>query len=59
MADDKTKRSPADSSRINMSEDYEIRYWTEKFGCTKEQLVSAVGAVGPTASKVEAHLKKK
>ena len=59
MADDKTKRGPADSSRINMSEDYEIRYWTEKFGCTKEQLVSAVGAVGPMAAKVEAHLKRK
>ena len=59
MADDRTKRGPADSNRINMGEEHEIRYWTEKFRCTKEQLVSAVGSVGPIASKVEAHLKRK
>lgn len=59
MADDKSKRGPADATRINMSQEHEIRYWTEKFGCTKAQLVSAVGSVGPIASKVEAYLKRK
>ncbi|MEO7760562.1 MAG: DUF3606 domain-containing protein [Casimicrobiaceae bacterium] len=59
MPDDKTKRSPADPNRINMSEDSEIRYWMQKFGCTKEQLVSAVGKVGPMAVKVAAQLKRK
>ena len=59
MADDKTKQVPADAARINMSEDREIRHWTVKFGCTKEQLVSAVGSVGPIATKVEAYLKRK
>ncbi len=28
MADDKTKRGPADRSRINVNEEYEVRYWT-------------------------------
>ena len=59
MADDKAKRVPADPGRINMSEDQEIRYWTEKLGCTKAQLVSAVGSAGPIATKVEAYLKRK
>jgi hypothetical protein len=59
MADDKTKQVPADAARINMSEDHEIRYWTAKFGCTKAQLVSAVGSVGPIAAKVAAYLKRK
>ena len=59
MADDKTNRRPVDAARINMSQEHEIRYWTEKFGCTKEQLVSAVGAVGPMTSKVGAFLKRK
>ena len=59
MADDKTKPVPADAGRINMSEDREIRYWMQKFGCTKEQLVSAVGSVGPVATKVQAYLKRK
>jgi hypothetical protein len=56
MADDKTKRGPADSSKINMSEDYEVRDWTEKFGCTKEQLAAAVKKVGNGAKAVEAEL---
>ena len=59
MADDKTKQVPADAARINMSDDREIRYWTAKFGCTKEQLVSAVGSVGPATTKVAAYLKRK
>jgi hypothetical protein len=59
MADDKTKRRPADPNRINMGDDHEIRYWTVKLGCTKEQLVSAVGTVGPVSSKVAAYLRRK
>ena len=59
MADDNTKRVPADLGRINMSEDREIRYWTAKFGCTKAELVSAVGSVGPIANKVQAYLKRR
>ena len=59
MADDKTKQVPADTARINMSEEREIHYWTAKFGCTKAQLVSAVGSAGPIATKVEAYLKRK
>ena len=59
MEDDKTKLVPADAGRINMSDDREIRYWTAKFGCTKAQLVSAVGSVGPIATNVEAYLKRK
>jgi hypothetical protein len=42
-----------------MSEDREIRYWTAKFGCAKAELVSAVGSVGPVATKVEAYLRWK
>jgi len=59
MAEEKTSRVPADPSRINMGDAREIRYWTEKLGCSKEQLVSAVGSVGPTATKVQAFLKRK
>lgn len=59
MADDKTKRAPQDASRINMNEDYEVRYWTQKYGVTKEQLAAAVKAVGASAKAVGAHLQKK
>jgi hypothetical protein len=56
MSDDKTKRGSPDRERINVNEDYELRYWTEKFGVSAEKLRAAVSAVGPTAKAVEAHL---
>ena len=59
MADDRTKLVPANPRRIVMSDDREIHYWTAKFGCTKAKLVSAVGAVGPIATKVQAFLKRR
>ena len=58
MADDKTKRGPQDASRINVHEEYEVRYWTEKFGCTEEELKTAVKKVGVMAKDVEKELKK-
>ncbi len=44
MADDKTLRGPRDSSRIAMGEDYEVAYWTDKFGVSRERLQAAVDA---------------
>jgi hypothetical protein len=57
MADSKDIRGPQDSSRIAMGEDYEVRYWTEKFGVSQDELQRAVDAVGNSASAVEKHLK--
>jgi hypothetical protein len=57
MSDDKSKVGSPDRDRINTHEDYEVRYWSEKFGVSKEKLKAAVAAVGPMATKVEAHLK--
>ena len=58
MADDKTKRGPADSSRINLSEDYEVAYWTKTLGITKEKLTEAVKEAGSSAKAVGDYLKK-
>lgn len=57
MADDKTDRGPQDRSRIALGEDYEVEYWTGKFGVSKERLEDAVKAVGSSAHAVEQHLK--
>ena len=57
MADDKKRHGPADGSRINIHEDHELRYWTEKFGCTEERLKAAVMAVGPSVTEVGAQLR--
>jgi len=56
--DDKTKTGPRDAARINTHEDYEVRYWSEKFGVTAEQLKAAVSRVGVMSKDVEAELKK-
>jgi hypothetical protein len=58
MADNKSTRGPADSARINVNEDYEVQYWTETLGISKEQLVDVVRRVGPLAKDVRAELDK-
>ena len=58
MADDRTQVGPQDRTRINVNEDYELRYWSERFGVSQQKLKEAVAEVGVSASAVEAHLKK-
>ncbi|AQR75128.1 DUF3606 domain-containing protein [Sphingomonas sp. LM7] len=58
MSDDTTLRAPQDASRIAMGEDYEVRYWTNKFGVSRDRLQEAVDAVGNSATAVEAYLQR-
>jgi hypothetical protein len=37
---------------MNMSEDYEVRYWTRHFGTTREELQKVVDGVGNSAKAV-------
>jgi hypothetical protein len=57
MSDDKSKKGPQDRNRINLSEEYEVRYWSEKFRVTPERLRQAVQKVGNSAQAVEQELK--
>jgi hypothetical protein len=59
MADDKSKTAPEDAQRVNVHEDYEVQYWTKKFGCTPEQLKAAVKKVGVMAKNVEMELARR
>jgi hypothetical protein len=58
MADDPTKRGPQDRTRINLSEDYEVRYWSERFGVAPERLREVVNEVGNSVEKVRERLGK-
>jgi hypothetical protein len=58
MSDDKSNAGGQDRARISLSEDYEVRDWSKKFGCTADELKAAVKAVGHMAVDVEAYLKK-
>lgn len=59
MSDDKSKSGGQDRTRISISEEYEVRDWSKKFGVTADELRAAVKAVGNEAKSVEAHLKGK
>ena len=56
MTDDRSKKGIQDRTRINTSEDYELRYWSEKFGVSQDQLKAAVQKVGNSVSAVEKEL---
>ncbi|WP_085622040.1 MULTISPECIES: DUF3606 domain-containing protein [unclassified Pseudomonas] len=58
MADDLLNRSTQDRARINVSEDWEVHYWTQKFGVTEQQLREAVKAVGNSTENVRKKLGK-
>jgi Protein of unknown function (DUF3606) len=58
MADDPKRRVTPDRSRISMSEEHEVRYWTEHLGITKEELQKAVNKVGNSAAAVRKELGK-
>ena len=56
MADDKTKRGQPDRSKINMSEDFEVKYWLKALGVSKSELQRAVEKVGNSAAAVRKEL---
>lgn len=56
MADDKSKTRPQDASRVNVNEQYEVAYWSQKFGVTPDALKQAVKKVGVIAKDVEKEL---
>jgi uncharacterized protein DUF3606 len=57
MTDDPSKKGVQDRSRINTNEDYELRYWSKRFGVSQERLKQAVDRVGNSVSAVEKELK--
>jgi Protein of unknown function (DUF3606) len=58
MADDLKNRGAQDRARVNVNEGHEVRYWTQKWGVSKEQLAAAVKKVGVAAEAVARELGK-
>lgn len=54
--DDLKKKTRQDRSKINMHEEYEVRYWTKHLKVTKEELQSVVEKVGNSAATVRKEL---
>jgi hypothetical protein len=59
MADERNKRGPPDSSRINLGEAHEVAYWTKELGCSEAQLRAAVKVVGSMVATVRNYLNRR
>ncbi|MDQ1165644.1 hypothetical protein QE431_001962 [Flavobacterium sp. SORGH_AS 622] len=59
MSDDLKNKGAQDRSRINMNEDHEVAYWTEKFNVSREELQRAVDQAGSSADAVAQVLRSK
>lgn len=58
MSDNKQDRGPQDASRINIHEEYEVRYWTKALSVSKDELEVLVKKVGTGADAVREELGK-
>jgi len=51
-----TKKDQRDRSKINMHEDFEVKYWTHALGVSREKLQQVVEKVGNSAAAVRKEL---
>ena len=57
MADDLKQTGKADDSRIDVDQDHELQYWSDKLGVSRDELRKAVQAAGPMVKDVQRHLR--
>jgi len=57
MSDDTSLRSPQDRTRVAMGQEHEVRYWTARFGASREDLQRAIEEVGNSVDAIEQRLK--
>ena len=57
--DDKNIKRPQDAKKINLGEEFEVRYWCERFGVSEEVLRKAVNKTGVSAVAVQDYLKSR
>lgn len=56
------KRRPmngTDDIRINVQDSTELKYWSNKFGVSRDEVKSAVNAVGDSLTEVQKKLQPK
>lgn len=59
MPGKKKKFELVEDRQINIHDKDEIEYRTKQYGCTKEQLLDTINAVGAMANQVQKYLKDK
>lgn len=58
MVDDDAIRGPADRTRININEHYELTYWAQHLGVSREELSEAARWAGPKLDDIKRQLAK-
>jgi len=58
MSDDKSRRGGADRRTVAGGEDYEVEYFAEKHGLTREQAEDLIGRVGNDRERLDAEAEK-
>ena len=58
MADNLNERGPQDRTRINVNEDWEVRYWSNELGVSADRLRELVKQHGVSADAVRRALGK-
>jgi uncharacterized protein DUF3606 len=57
--DDPKNRQPQDPSRINIRDEWEVRFWTKELGISPDKLKRLVTAHGNSVQKVRDAIAKK
>jgi hypothetical protein len=52
------RRHPQDSPRINVHEDWELRYWSDRWNVPRQQLMDTIRRVGAQVQEVARALGK-
>ena len=58
MADHLKQTGKLDDQRINIEQDHELIYWSEKLGVSRDRVREAVAKVGPMSKAVDQHLRR-
>ena len=58
MSDDRTRREPTDVYVITLTEEWEVRYWSNRFGVRPRDLKRAVREVGNNPEDVKRYIRE-
>jgi hypothetical protein len=56
MSDDLKNKGAQDRARISLSEEHEVKYWSDALGVSRDRLFKAVQKVGNSAEAVRKEL---
>ena len=56
MADNLNIKQPEDPTKININQDWELKYWANELGVGESRLIAIVKKVGPLVKDVRAEL---